>query len=114
MKITVKEGKPAPLKKAHRSKKAPKAPTPIQSRWRVEEILLKEESEGPDYYIDYEFRVIDTLTGKTVKTFSGSSENGICYSFTRGVKYVILSEDNTALLVGDEDGKESRIELPLT
>lgn len=73
--------------------------------------LPNEESEGPDFYTDYEFRVIDNHTGETVKQFAGSTGNGIGYSYVQGVKWVIISEDGTHLIVADEDDHESKIPL---
>lgn len=82
-----------------------------KARWRIETVIIKEESEGPDFYTDYEIHVIDNLTEKIVRKFSGSSSNGICYSYTQGTKYVALSENETYLIVVDGEDHEDKIPL---
>lgn len=82
-------------------------------RWNVEPVLLGKGAAFQERDHQYQFRVKDKATGKTVAAFHREeirTTHGIEYT---GVKSVEISDDDTAVLTIYEDGRKEMHPLPV-
>lgn len=82
-------------------------------RWDVEPVLLDRGMPFHERDHQYQFRVMDKFTGRTVASFHRDeirTSSGITYT---GVKSVEISDDDTAVLTVFEDGRKEYHPLPM-
>jgi hypothetical protein len=85
---------------------------PARDRWRVDLVSLR---SGDSYFesdCQYEFRVIDTISGRTVLTFWRDEFANDAGSRDTGAKLVTVDADGLAVVVEFEDGHTERHALP--
>lgn len=81
-------------------------------RWNVEPVLLGKGMSYQEREHQYQFRVMDKSTGKTVASFHRDEIRTSCGITYTGVKSVEISDDDSAVVTVFEDGRTERHLLP--
>jgi len=82
-------------------------------RWDVEPVLLGKGISFQERDHQYQFRVKDKTTGETVASFHRDEIRTTCGLKYTGVKSVEISDDDTAVVTIDEDGRKESHPLPV-
>lgn len=82
-------------------------------RWNVEPVLLGKGLSGPERDHQYQFRVLDKVTGQTVAAFHREEIRTTCGITYTGVKSVEISEDDSSVVTVFEDGRKELHPLPV-
>lgn len=82
-------------------------------RWNVEPRLIEHGTPFQERDHQYQFRVMDKQTGKTVAVFHREEIRTSCGLVYTGVKSVEISDDDSAVLTEFVDGRKEMHPLPV-
>lgn len=82
-------------------------------RWDVEPVLLDKGVPSQERDHQYQFRVLDKATGKTVAAFHRDEIRTSCGITYTGVKSVEISDDDKEVVTVFEDGRKESYPLPV-
>jgi hypothetical protein len=85
---------------------------PGPARWRVDRVRIRSRDSYFESDNEYEFRVTDTSSGKTVLTFWRDEYANDAGSTKDGARTVTIDEDGRSVVVEFEDGRVERHPLP--
>ncbi len=85
---------------------------PARDRWRVDRVCLRSRDSFFESDCQYEFRVIDTLSGKTALTFWRDEYANDAGTRNTGARSVTLDAGGTSVVVEFEDAHVERHALP--
>ena len=85
---------------------------PARDRWRIEYARIRSRDSYFESDSQYEFRVIDRNSGKTVLSFWRDEFANASGSEDSGARQVTVDEDGLSVTVRYEDGREERYDLP--